>query len=189
MKNNKGTDTIPVSVVLRDENGKPVNTNSIEVNFVVMPARRVAQRQEASGCQEGFGVLAGFCGMYSGMLTEEMDANKKCDLLAFSNSRLILDENAEMGLALGELSEIVNPPIHRIGRIFTDPESMRVDLTSRSCRPLMGTTFNGDDCKRMNLVGEFSFEKNVKHFLGYYSIINEKTNELCRYRLSMDQTL
>lgn len=189
LKNDKGAVSIPMSVVLRDANGKPVNTNSIEANLVGGPTNRVAQKQEATGCQEGFGSLAGYCGVYSGMLTEEADANNKCDLLSFPNSRLILDQNAEIGLSLGELSEIVNPPIHRIGRLFTDPDSMRIDLTSRSCRPLPGTKFQGDDCKRLNIAGIFSVLKDVKHFLGYYTISDEKTNELCRYRLSMELAL
>jgi hypothetical protein len=189
VKKDKGAVNIPVSVVLRDDNGKPLTTNSIQASFAARTDTRVAQRQEAGNCQEGFGVLAGHCGVYVGMLTEEADSNNKCDLLSFPNTRLILDSNAEMGLSLGEVSEIVNPPIHRIGRLFTDPDSTRIDLTSRSCRPMAGTTFAGENCKRLNLSGIFSTLKNVRHFLGYYTILDEKTNQLCRYRLSMDQAI
>lgn len=187
-QDNISKEPIPLSAVLRDEKGKPVSTSVIEATLIPPPVRRVAQRQVASECQEGFGLLANYCGTYSGMITEEVDSNK-CDLLSYPNIRLVLDTNAEIGLSLGDVNEIVTPPVHRIGRLFTDPESTRIDVTSRSCRPISGTTFNGDNCKRLNLSGNFSLLKNVRHFTGFYSIIDEKNNDYCRYRLSMDQML
>jgi hypothetical protein len=149
----------------------------------------VAQKQEEAKCQEGFGQLAGYCGVYTGMFSEELDTNKKCNLLAFSATRLVLDENGELGLILGETSAIISTPFHRIGRIFTNTDSDRIDVISRDCRLLPGTTFAGDNCKRMNLSGTFSKIRNVKHFSGDYLIIDEKTNERCRYNLSMDQVI
>jgi hypothetical protein len=123
------------------------------------------------------------------MFSEELDSNKKCNLLAFSATRLVLDENGELGLILGETSTIVSTPFHRIGRIFTNTDSERIDVLSRDCRALPGTTFGGDNCKRMNLSGTFSKIRNIKHFSGDYLIIDEKTNERCRYNLSMDQVI
>jgi hypothetical protein len=181
--------TVPDSIVLRNGNGKPVNTTTIQANLSEPQETRVAQRQEEEKCQEGFGALAGFCGVYSGLLSEELDPKQKCNLLAFNNTRLVLDENSEVGLMLGELSGIVQPPVHRVGRIFADPTSTRIDLMSRICRPLNGTSFGGDDCKRLNLAGSFTIVKGVKHFSGRYTILDEKTNESCRYTLSMDQAI
>lgn len=189
LKSEKISAPIQVSVVLRNRNGKPVNTSSIMANLTGVTPTRVAQRQEEEKCQQGFGALAGYCGVYTGMVSEEMDAQKKCNLLAYNHVRLILDENGELGLMLGETSAIVNSPVHRIGRIFADTESPRVDLISRQCRPMQGTTFNGDDCKRLNIIGTFSIIKKVKHFSGIYTILDEKTNENCRYSLSMDHAM
>ncbi len=189
LKGGEGSLLVPISIVLRDDTGKPVRTAVIEANLTGKTDTRLAQKQEESRCQEGFGALAGYCGMYKGMVTEEVDTSNKCSLNTFTNIRLVLDENFEIGLALEELSAIVNPPIHRIGRNFTDPDSTRIDISSRSCRPLPGTSFKIDSCKRLNLAGQFSLARGVKHFKGNYSIVDEKTNEICRYHLSMDQTM
>jgi hypothetical protein len=189
LKGMKGSALIPISVVLRDENGKPVSASTIEANLIGRTEKMVAQKQEEAKCHEGFGELAGYCGVYTGMFSEELDSNKKCNLLAFSATRLVLDENGELGLILGETSAIVSTPFHRIGRIFTNTDSERIDVLSRDCRALPGTTFGGDNCKRMNLSGTFSKIRNIKHFSGDYLIIDEKTNERCRYNLSMDQVI
>ncbi|MBA2405748.1 MAG: hypothetical protein H0V66_13305 [Bdellovibrionales bacterium] len=187
----KESKKIPVSVVVRDNRGKPINTSAIDATLKPAPPpapdTRVAQRQEEEqGCQEGFGALAGYCGRYAGMLGEEVDSNGKCDLLSITPTHLVLDQNGELGLVLGETSDILNPPIHRIGRIFTNTDSPRVDVISRSCQPLPGTSLRGEDCKRLNLDGTFTLRNNIKHFSGSYTITNEKTNENCRYSLSMD---
>jgi len=189
LKGMKGSALIPISVILRDETGKPVSASTIEANLIGKTEKMVAQKQEEASCQEGFGELAGYCGVYTGMFSEEVDSNKKCNLLAFSATRLVLDENGELGLILGETSAIISNPVHRIGRILTNPGSERIDVLSRECRTLPGTTFSGDDCKRINLSGTFSKIRNIKHFSGDYLIINEKTNERCRYNLSMDQVM
>lgn len=186
LKGSKGSALIPVSVSLRDEKGNPIKTVGVEANLSSASSTLLAQRQEAPGCQEGFGNLAGYCGSYKGILSEEIDTKNRCDLLAFNSARLIMDENSELGLVLGESSEILTPPVHRIGRLFYNPGSASVDLMSRSCRQLPGTKFGSDDCKRLSLTGTFSENNRVKHFTGQYTIINERTNESCRYTISMD---
>ena len=50
---------VPVSIVLRNGNGKPVNTTTIQANLSGTSETRVAQRQEEAKCQQGFGALAG----------------------------------------------------------------------------------------------------------------------------------
>ena len=188
LKGDKGSVLVPVTVVLRDDTGKPVSSAIIEANLTGMNDIQVAQRQEEK-CHVGFGALSGYCGVYSGMLVEELDPKNKCNLLSFNTYRFVLDENAEIGLSLGEMSAIVNPPIHRIGRVFTDIDSTSIDLLSRNCKPLAGISFAGEDCKRLHLFGVFSSTLKVKQFVGKYSITDEKTNESCRYSISMDQEL
>lgn len=189
LKGSKGSALIPVSVVLRDDKGKPVKTTSIEANLTGMTQTVLAQKQEEANCQEGFGTLAGFCGIFAGMLTEDADTQNKCNLLAYNNARLILESTGEMNLSLGEVNSVVQNPSHRLGRISYDPQSTNVDLLTRICRPLPGTTFGGDDCKRLNLIGYFSITNKGKRFAGSYLIIDEKTNQSCRYTLSMDQEI
>ncbi len=189
LKGQTGAALIPVSVVLRDDVGKPVTTISVEANLIGASEPKMAQRQQEQKCTAGFGALTGYCGVYAGMVTEELDVKNRCNLLALNNTHLILDENSEVGLSFGEINSIVNTPVHRVGRTFIDPKTTKIDLISRSCRPLTGTTFPGDDCKRLNLLGSFSVVRNSKHFSGTYSIIDEKTNESCRYHLSMDQPI
>ncbi len=188
LKGDKGSALIPVTIVLRDDTGRPISTSIIEANLTGMKEIQIAQRQEEK-CHDGFGALAGYCGVYSGMLVEEADSKNKCNLLNLTNSRFVLDENAEVGLSLGEISGIMNPPIHRIGRVFTDTDSTSVDVLSRSCKPLPRTNFKGDDCKRLHLYGDFSSTEKIKHFAAKYTITDEKTNEFCRYSLSMDQAI
>jgi hypothetical protein len=188
MSGEKGAALVPVSVVLRDSKGRPVTTTSIEANLIGLTSKVVAQKQEEAICQEGFGELAGYCGEYIGMISEERDTQQNCDLLSFSGRRLIFDLNAEIGLALGESSTIVAIPIHRIGRVLADPQSRRVDLISRKCHSLTGIKFASDNCKRLNLSGVFSIVNDLKHFSGDYTITDEKTNASCRYNLSMDLT-
>lgn len=186
LNGDKGAALIPFSVILRDSKGRPTSTKSIEANLIGLPQMVVAQKQEEEPCQEGFGVLAGYCGIYTGMMSEESDTQNKCDLLKFSNSRLILDNNAEVGLAFGESSSIIAIPVHRIGRVLESPESTRIDLLSRKCHSLTGISFPSDNCKRLNISGVFSTVNNVKHFAGDYTVIDEVTNASCRYNLSMD---
>lgn len=189
LKGTKGSAMVPVSVVLRDDKGKPVKTTSIEGNLTAMTQTVLAQKQETANCQEGFGDMAGFCGVFAGMLTEEVDTQNKCNLLAYNNARLILNDQGEMSLSLGEVNNVVTPPIHRLGRLPVDPQNTNVDLLTRTCRPLPGTTFNGDNCKRLNLIGYFTITNRGKRFAGSYILIDEKTNQTCRYTLSMDQEI
>jgi len=180
-----GTKKIPVSVVMRDDKGNPITTSAIDGDLSSQTSR-VAQRQEAKGCSEGFGALAGYCGEYRGLMTEAGDLNKRCTLTDYSNFRLVIDGYAEVGLVLGESNALINPPVHVIGRLMANTSSSRVDLLSRQCRPLVGTTFPGDNCKRLNLVGTFSGSETTKHFAGSYTISDEKLNQFCTYSLSVD---
>lgn len=189
LKGTKGSAMVPVSVVLRDDKGKPVKTTSIEGNLTAMTQTVLAQKQETANCQEGFGDMAGFCGVFAGMLTEEVDTQKKCNLLAYNNARLTLNDQGEMSLSLGDVNAVVANPIHKLGRIPVNPQSTNVDLLTRTCRPLPGTTFKGDDCKRLNLIGYFTITNRGKRFVGSYILIDEKTNQTCRYTLSMDQEI
>ena len=193
----KSATKIFLGAVIRDERGNPVRSRTVEGSLSVLPSPAalksepapptVAQRQEEAPCRDGFGLLAGYCGDYTGMITEEEDDKKKCDLLKSSNAHLIFEDSAELSLVLGTPNAVVENPTHRIGRVRVNPENTDVDVMSRSCRPLEGTTFKGDNCKRLALIGSFTQNENTRHFTGTYTIVDENTNESCRYSLSMDQ--
>jgi hypothetical protein len=179
----KGT-TVPVSIVTRDRRGNPLTTAKGNSNLVTLYS--VAQKQEESPCQEGFGALAGYCGIYEGLISEFQDKRNKCNLLFASAVRLELTNDQTMILHLGEVNDLVNIPYHVIGRLPSNPERTSIDVMSRSCRPLQGVNAPGDACKQLNLTGTFSIEGTNKHFAGAYSIKEEGTNNLCQYTLSMD---
>lgn len=177
--------TIPVSVITRDLPGNPLTVTEANSQFV-MVSPMLAQKQEEAICREGFGALQGYCGIYEGLITEEVDRGEQCNLLYAEAVRLELNFMGDINLYLGEVNEIVSIPIHRIGRIPSNPETTTIDVLSRACRPVSGTSFPGDNCKRLHLLGRFSTVDVTRHFAGVYSITDELTGNVCRYSLSMD---
>ncbi|HXH29367.1 MAG TPA: hypothetical protein VNJ01_01020 [Bacteriovoracaceae bacterium] len=175
---------IPVSIVTQDQKGVPLTSNTTSATIVAMGP---VQRQQEEGCQEGFGAVAGFCGVYEGMISENVDKSRKCTLNDGMNPSLQLDPEGNFILHAGPVSELVDSPIHRIGRLQTKPGSARVDVLSRECRPLAGIGFAGDNCKRINLIGRFTENNTRKRFVGTYSIVDEKTNASCSYQLTLAQ--
>lgn len=184
VKADKTGTSVPVSIVTRDRRGNPLITTKADSNFTTLYS--VAQKQEDRPCQEGFGSLAGYCGIYEGLISEFRDRRNKCNLLFASAVRLELTEDQTLILHLGEVNDLVNIPYHVIGRIPSNPDSRSVDVMSRSCRPLQGVNVPGDACKQLNLTGTFTQEGSNRHFSGSYSIKEEGTNNLCQYTLSMD---
>ncbi len=176
--------SIPVSIITRDRRGNPLTTSKANSNFSTL--NMVAQKQEDTSCQDGFGALANYCGTYEGLVSEFQDKRNKCNLLFASVVRLELTQDQTLILHLGETNELVNIPYHVIGRLPSNPQSTAVDVMSRSCRPLQGVNVPGDSCKQSNLTGTFSIEGNRRHFSGAYSIKEEGTNNFCQYTLSMD---
>ena len=183
-KSDRAGTTVPVSIVTRDRRGNPLTTTSANSNFVTLYS--VAQKQEEKPCQEGFGALSGYCGIYEGLISEYQDKRNKCNLLFASAVKLELTDDQTLILHLGEVNDLVNIPYHVIGRLPSNPEGTSVDVMSRSCRPLQGVNAPGDACKQLNLTGTFSIEGANRHFAGAYSIKEEGTNNLCQYTLSMD---
>jgi hypothetical protein len=175
--------SVPISVITRDSEGSPVTTKGIAANLVGLST--VAQRQEEP-CEEEFGALAGFCGIYEGVISEEFDPADDCDLMTRPAIRLELNPEGSFLLHLDRLSEIVETPYHAIGRIRANPESTLVDVLSRTCRSLEGIDYPGDNCKRLNLRGSFTSEGDDRSFEGTYTIVDELTDRRCRYRLSVE---
>lgn len=176
--------TIPVSIITRDAKGNQL-TNA-EVKGKLSQTRMIAQRQEEE-CREGFGALAGYCGIYEGLIAENVDRQNKCNLLFADAVRLELDPAANLTLYMGQVEEIFTTPGHLIGRVPSNPRSNRIDVMSRSCRNLPGIESKSEFCKRLNLVGQFTMVGQRKHFSGTYTVFDEGTKNTCIYTLSMDQ--
>lgn len=180
--------TIPVSLVTRDEQGNPLEITKSSSQIVSVNPIIAQKQEEAALCREGFGELQGYCGLYQGTITEEVDRENQCNLLFAEAVRLELDFAGELNLYLGLRTGVVDIPYHQIGRIPSNPESLSIDVLSRTCAPVSGTSFANDSCKRLHLIGRFSIRNNTRHFTGVYSITDELTNNVCRYSLSMNLT-
>ncbi len=177
---------MPIQMVTRDDQGNPLSAAKFEAKLTEIKPQETAQAEEAPPCTEGFGQLEGVCGLYGGMVSEETDTNKMCELDTPQNLRLEVDNQANVILHTSAPGDRNGVNDHLIGRIPSDTESKSVDLMSRHCKPLSGTRFPGGNCKRLNLMGRFNSRNGTEHFIGTYSIIDEKTDRSCRYSMSMD---
>jgi hypothetical protein len=184
VKMDKTGTSIPVSVVTRDRRGNPLTTTSTESNFITIST--IAQKQESQDCHVNLGALGDFCGPYAGMITEDQDRRNKCNLLYADAVKLELNPDSSLVLRLGTGGNLVEEPIHQIGRLPVNPKSNAIDVMSRSCRALQGVNASSDTCKQLSLRGEFSKRGSDRHFRGTYSIKEEGTNTYCVYTLSMD---
>jgi hypothetical protein len=179
--------TVPISLVTRDEKGNPLISLKTSAYFATTSDRAFAQLQEENRCNDEFGVLAGFCGTYSGMLTEQRDRRNSCNLLMADSVRLELSNEGMLILRLGELKGTAESPIHTIGRIPFNPQKNSIDVMNRVCVPLYGINMSGGSCKILHLRGDFSRAKDNLHFSGTYQISEEGANNVCLYGLSMDK--
>ena len=174
--------TIPVSIIIRDSEGRPLlNTDS---NSRFTATQLMAQKQEEE-CREGFGALGGFCGVYEGLISEQVDRQNRCNLLFADAIRLELDTDSNVRIYLGQVDEILTTPEHLIGKLPRDPSTTDIDVTGRSCRTLAGIRSDDKSCKRLNLSGKFSKMGENKNFRGVYTIFDEGTKNTCSYILSM----
>jgi hypothetical protein len=174
---------LPYSIVTQDSTGNPLTVDKLKGTIIPV----LAQAQEARPCEEGFGELSNYCGLYEGMITEEVDPADRCDLVSTSPPRLELTEDGSLLLHIGPVTNLVDTPTHPIGRISYNPENSAIDVMDRECRPLIGVAFPGDNCKRLNLVGTFLTDDDQRRFTGVYSITDEATDLRCSYRLSFNK--
>lgn len=180
--------SIPLQMVTRDERGNPLKTARLSVQFMdITPRSDTRQAEEERPCGEGLGDLAGYCGRYGGMIAEEFDSARMCDFMTPKDVRLELDNEANVIFHVSQPGDKHMSQDHLIGRVPSSAPSRTVDLMSRHCRPLPGTNFPGEDCKRLNLIGTFSMRNGEPHFTGTYSIINEKNDRSCRYSMTLDR--
>lgn len=179
-----------VSIITRNERGTPLTTVKSKAQFNAKSGDVLvlAQMQEDDDeCVKGFGVLANYCGIYNGIISESQDRRNRCNLLFADAVRLELKKDSTVILHLGEVNEFINSPGHSIGKIPTDPQKNNIDVMSRVCGPLSGVNSSSGSCKIIHLTGTFSINRDFRHFEGKYEITEENTNNSCTYTLSMDR--
>lgn len=188
---------VPVVIVFRDVNGNPIATRSTKAFYILKTSRPVekvvAQKENeeerpSRKCEDTMGELAGFCGTYRGLFTEEADATNSCNLLLADEISLGLDSERNLRLYLSSPDPLLNPPTHILRQLPPSPRR-RIDVTVRSCGTLPAVAFasNPQSCKRLNLAGTFSQAINRKRFIGIYTIFDERSRRFCRYGMSLDQ--
>lgn len=175
--------TTVVMVYARGPGGMSNNIANISASVYTQEA----QAQE-NNCDVGFGVLSGYCGLYSGTVTENSDSANHCNLTANPGFRMELATNAEVSLYLNYTTSIIGLPVHTIGAFPSAPLTSTVDLTNRNCGPLPGTTFLPANCQAQTLSGTFSDVAGTKNFIGTYSIMDEITGDSCTYGLTLQRT-
>jgi hypothetical protein len=133
----------------------------------------------------GFGALTGFCGLYGGTLNEISDNRDRCHLLSSGNPKLELAADTVFRLFLNYNPTDPNPQLHNIGAFLPSPESNTINVTSRNCSVLPGTTFVPNNCKNINLNGIFFNQAGTITFNGTYSISDEINADACSYSLNL----
>ena len=178
--------SIPMSIQSIDDIGSAVDTDSGFALMSALPGAFDNEFLEEDACTVGFGSLTGFCGLYNGSFGEIADAANRCSLLSGGNTRLELSTDTIFRLHLNYVPGIPNQPIHNIGAFLPTPVTNSINVSSTTCGPLPGTTFE-PNCKEMNLAGSFSEQGANIVFTGTYSIRDQVTGEICSYSMILNR--
>jgi hypothetical protein len=173
-----GNTNIAMTVTTRNAVEATVGTLN---SFALMTPRAPgpADNEDTNPCTVGFGVLTGYCGFYSGMVNEILDNNFRCDLLSGGEPRLELAADTYLRLHLR------NRPAHNIGAFLPSPITTSVNVSSRQCSPIPGTSFTPNNCKTLNLTGYFFDQASNILFSGTYTITDDINADTCSYSLSL----
>lgn len=183
---NTSTGSIPMNITTRDNIGRIVDSPS---NMALMTALQVATAPGAGtndeSCVIGFGALTGYCGLYTGTFNEISDNSNRCNILTSGNPRFELAADTVFRLYLNYIPGVASPELHTIGAFLPSPQSNTINVTSRNCTTIPGTTFIPTNCKTVNLNGIFFDQVGTITFNGTYSIADEVTADSCTYTMSL----
>ena len=140
---------------------------------------------DENACTVGFGALTGFCGIYSGIFSEIIDPQNRCDLLTGNPPRLELSADTVFRIYINYVPGNPNPQLHNIGAFIPSPTSNTINVTRRDCGQLPGTSFSPGNCRTLNLSGLFFDQISEISFVGTYSITDDMNGEFCSYSLSL----
>jgi hypothetical protein len=175
----------PIKVATLSNDGETIDSPPVDMALLSAIQESVAQI-DSDKCDVGFGVLTGVCGLYDGSFNETSDVNNRCHLLTAGNPRLEIGEDTVIKLYLNYIQGASNQSSHTIGTFPTSPASRNINVTSRYCADLPGTTFSRGNCHTLSLAGDFMTTSTLPdQFVGTYTITDDVTGESCNYSLSV----
>ncbi len=177
--------SVPIAVSTQDNIGRTVDSVTISSLMTTEQAASDPASGNDDSCIIGFGALTGYCGLYGGSFNEISDNRNRCDLLSSGNPRLELAADTTFRLLLNYIPGAPNPTLHNIGSFFPSPQSNTINVTSRNCSVMAGTTFVPNNCKTINLDGIFFNQADTLTFSGTYSIADEINADACTYTMSL----
>jgi len=184
----KASGSVPMTVNTRTNIGSLIDSPSGFALLSALPNANTGTNTDYNTCSIGFGALAGACGLYNGSFSETRDTNDRCNLIAFGNARLELGLNTAFSFLLNYIPGAANKDSHTIGTFLPSPQNGSINISSRNCGTLAGTSFPSANCKTLNLSGYLTEDaSNVFHFTGNYTIIDDVTAESCAYSMSLTQ--
>lgn len=172
---------VTTTILSKDINGNPIES-TVTFAGITPEYGGAIQAQEASRCSTGFGMLTGFCGLYSGNTDEQSDVANVCQL---TGTRLELAVNGDLSLYFNYNGNLRGIPRHNFGSLLGTPMSQNINTTVRHCGPLPGTNLNSISCKVLRFVGSFQDFGSLKNFTGTYDIRDEVTGNTCSYSLNL----
>jgi hypothetical protein len=101
------------------------------------------------------------------------------------NPRLELSFDTFFRLYLNYIPGLPNNVFHVIGPFLPSPMSTSIQISSRACGPLPGTSFVSGNCKTLSLSGIFMNQFHTVTFTGTYSIIDDINGDICTYSLNL----
>lgn len=178
--------TVPAMVFLRDNLGNTISQANVTPTVTVRTD--APTEEEPTVCDVGFGVLSGYCGVYTGTINEVNDSGNLCDIPNYRFG-LQLNTDARVNLYFYYSTTTVGIPTHTLGTFPAVPITTGVSLTNRNCGTLVGTRFNPENCQVQTLNGTFSDIAGTRAFRGRYMITEEVTGETCSHEIVVERQL
>lgn len=180
--------TITMQSTTLNSIGAVQNTQNGSSLMTVLPTATLGgETPDADGCTIGFGSLTGLCGLYGGVFNEVTDSRNRCDILSGGETRMDFGLDTSFRMVLNYIPGGATPQVHNIGALLPSPTASSINVTSRFCGPLPGTTFIPLNCKQLNLSGVFVPQVGGVNFTGTYLITDEVTAESCSYSMSLNR--
>jgi hypothetical protein len=125
------------------------------------------------------------CGIYDGSFLKIFDSRNRCNLVGNLNPRLELSSDTFFHLYLNYVPGLASNEVHVIGAFLPSPISTSIQVSSRTCGPLLGTSFVSGNGKTLSLSGIFYEQITTIAINGTYSIIDEVNGDTCTYSLNL----
>jgi hypothetical protein len=176
---------VSLSIITKDSVGATIDNLSTTGILSYTPSPTAPGATDQRGCEIGFGALTRMCGLYDGSFLKIFDSRNRCNLVGNLNPRLELAPDTFFRLYLNYVPGLVSNEVHVIGAFLPSPTSTSIQVSTRNCGPLPGTSFVSGNCKTLSLSGIFYDQVSTISFNGTYSIIDEVNGDTCTYSLHL----